>query len=88
MYDIENNLNGKYFHHHFYFKTGVSRNGLPLVSWVFRTRYKQCVDPNNDKIIFPWHHKISNETLIYLLAFSFDKNQILLFYKYSIIGFT
>ena len=27
---FENNFNGKYFHHHFYFKTGVSRNCLSL----------------------------------------------------------
>ena len=25
---FENNFNGIYFHHHFYLKTGVSRNGL------------------------------------------------------------
>ena len=26
----ENNFNGIYFHHYFYLKTGVSRNGLSL----------------------------------------------------------
>ena len=26
----ENNFNGIYFHHHFYLKTGVSRNGFSL----------------------------------------------------------
>ena len=26
----ENNFNGRYFHHHFYHKTGVIRNGLSL----------------------------------------------------------
>ena len=26
----ENNFNGIYFHHHFYLKTGVSKNGLSL----------------------------------------------------------
>ena len=40
----ENNFNAIYFHHHFYLKSHYQNccQRKWLVSWVFRTRYKQC----------------------------------------------
>ena len=60
---FENNFNGIYFHHHFYLKTGVSRNGLSLG---FSERDTSSV--SRDLLAYDFLQEINDKERIHKLA--------------------
>ena len=86
---FENDFNGIYFHHHFYLKTGVSRNGLSfryskqdtrnVMSFFFKEAYKinlffQRAIPRNKALVT--EPKTSPVPKIEATAKTLDWNQI------------